>query len=112
MALAEAANLNLNLVTTNQETKEKTQRLLENLRHLTLESRIEILEDILVAQVQAIDNLMPRLVILDKTYDPVQHLNWPLVQEGRREAAIILKERPNAGTIEGEPGIVAERKVG
>jgi hypothetical protein len=103
MPLSEAANLSEPI---------KTERFFHRLRDLSLDRQIEEMQNIIVAQSRAIDSLMPRLVVLDKTYDPVQHLTWPLVQEGRRLAFNILKERPDAGTVEEEDNEMDRREMG
>jgi len=95
-----------------QDIRTKMDRFFQRLRDLSQDRRIETLENIIVAQAGAIDSLLPRLVVLDKTYDPVQHLTWPLIQEGRRLAFNIQKERPDAGTVEEETNEMDRGEMG
>jgi hypothetical protein len=58
----------------------------QRLRQLSMQGQITMLENLVLAQSRAIDTILARLVVVDKTYNPVTSLDWGSLNEGRREA--------------------------
>ncbi len=77
----------------------ETKKFFEKLHLAKLEGEIENLEDVVAAQSRLIDNVLTRLVVLDKDFDPTIRGNWELIEEGQAITRRLDKERPDAGRV-------------
>jgi hypothetical protein len=76
-------------------TRAETKRFFDRLRETRDKHRIRRLENLVFAQSRAIDNILARLVVLDKSYDPTTQLpRLDAIQEARDIADQVKRERP------------------